>query len=294
MMHQTRENQFRKRLTLATAACIIMLGCIVVAPVADSGSGCPPAPYGQTSKAEPKAASIGTRGIEEIQTLIRELESQAEVQRDQLQKTETSLRRARAILADLERLQQPQDAFSPERSSKHPFNPNDPMQGETLSQQSLAEKTPWSWPVETATPEACARHFGAGYDVELKSRDVPSMPPMVEVRRDGKTIVSWRAHIASVFLRRADTLYYAEFSPYSSGCSIVAYHLNHGERWKTPLWGIGPLGNSMYTNRVNMKLDGNHLIVFGDESAGRYIQLVDVRTGRIVGRRGGAGQRLLR
>ena len=90
----------------------------------------------------------------------------------------------------------------------------------------------------------------------------------------------------------ADTFYYAEFSPYASGCSIVAYHLDHGERWKTPLWGIGPLGNSMYTNRVNMKLDGNHLIVYGDESAGRYIQLLDIRTGRIVGRRRGADLKL--
>jgi hypothetical protein len=291
-MHRSSATQIRKRFIPPAAACSIVLGCILVAAAANSGAGRASAPYGQTSKSEPKAASNQTSGTEETRTLIRELESQAEVQRDQLQKTETSLRRARAILTDLERAQQPRNAISPARSSKHTFNPNDPMQGETLSQQALAEKTPWSWPVETATPEACARHFGGGYDVEIKSPDVPSLPPMVEVRKDGKTIVSWRAHIASVFLRGTDTLYYAEFSPYYSGCSIVAYHLDHGERWKTPLWGIGPLGNSMYTNRVNMKLDGNNLIVYGDESAGRYIQLLDIRTGRIVGRRRGADLKL--
>ena len=118
---------------------------------------------------------------------------------------------------------------------------------------------------------------------------MPSLPPMIEVRKDGKTHrVLAVAYGVGLRPRRRIRSTYAEFSPYSTGCSIVAYHLKQGERWKTPLWGIGPLGSSMYANRVNMKLDGNHLIVYGDESAGRYIQLLDIRTGRIVGRRGGA------
>lgn len=182
-MHQSSVTQIRKSFVPAAAACFLVLGCILFAAAANSGSGRAPAPYGQTSKSEPKAASNQTSGTEETRTLLRELESQAEVQRDQLQKTEISLRRARAILTELERVQQPQDAISPARSSKHTFNPNDPMQGETLSQQALAEKTPWAWPVETATPEACARHFGGGYDVEFKSPDVPSLPPTVEVQK---------------------------------------------------------------------------------------------------------------
>jgi hypothetical protein len=64
-----------------------------------------------------------------------------------------------------------------------------------------------------------------------------------------------------------------------------------------PRPGKAPIGRSPQTSPLGggiIKLDGNHLIVYGDESAGRYVQLLDVRTGRIVGRRGGAGQRLLR
>ncbi len=294
-MHHPAANRSRKWFTLRTSACFSVLVGILISASTGSGQGERLAAHGQTPTAPPGAPSAGgTSSLDEMRALVRELETQAQGQLDQLEKTRSSLRRARAILTDLERVQQPPEARSPDRSSKHTRNPNDPMQRETLSQQALADKTPWSWPLETGTPEACARHFGGGYDVETKVPDVPSLPPMVEVRKDGNTIVSWRAQIASVFLRGADTLYYAEFSPYSSGCSVVAYDLNRGERWKTPLWGIGPLGNSMYANRVNMKLEGNHLIVYGDESAGRYIQLIDVRTGRIVGRRGGAGQRLLR
>ena len=161
------------------------------------------------------------------------------------------------------------------------------MSDETLSKQALAEKTPWAWPLETATPKACTLQFGGLYEVEITEAKDATSAPLIQIRKDGREIVAWRAHAASVFVRGGDVLYYADFSPHSSGCSIVAYHLRHGELWKTPLWGIGPLGQSMYANRVNVKLDGNHLVVYGDKSAGQYIELVDVRTGRIVGKRSG-------
>jgi hypothetical protein len=198
------------------------------------------------------------------------------------------------ILNELERSQAAPEAIRNQPSSNRTIDPTDPMQNETLSRQALAEKIEWSWPDETATPQACARQFGGGYEVEVAEPKEPASPPMIHIRKEGSDIVAWRAHSGSVFIRGGDMLFYADYNPHSSGCRIVAYHLEQGELWKTPLWGIGPKGHSMYLNRVNMKLDGNHLIVYGDESAGRYIQLVDVRTGRIVGRRGGATQRLPR
>ena len=204
------------------------------------------------------------------------------------------MQRAREILGDLEKSHVAPESTGHQPLAKRPFNPNDPMQGETLSRQALAEKTEWSWPVETATPQGCARQFGGGYEVEITEPKEPSVPAMIQIRKDGRDIVEWRAHSASVFVRRGDVLFYAAFSPHSSGCSIVAHHLQQGELWKTPLWGISLLGQSMYTNRVNMKLDGNNLIVYGDESAGRYIELVDVLTGRVVGKRGGPGERFAR
>jgi hypothetical protein len=246
----------------------------------------------QRSDAISPASSGSTSDVEGVRRLIGELEAQTEAQRTLIARTEASLRRARALLADLERSHAVSTVIGDRSSSKPGVDPSDPMRDEVLSKQALAEKTAWAWPSETSTPEACARQFGGGYEAAITKPNGPSSPPMIHVRKDGKDVMAWHAHLASVFIRGGDMLYYAEFSPYASGCSIVAYHLKQGERWKTPLWGIGPKGNSMYTNRVNMKLDGNHLIVYGDESAGRYIELVDVRTGRIVGRRGGAGQRL--
>jgi hypothetical protein len=270
------------------------VACVLVVSTTHSGSADGVIANGQTSKEVSKEPGGVTSAIDELRSLIGELQAEVEGLRSQTQKAEESLRRARAILSDLERRASVPVAPLDPRSTERGFNPNDPMQDEMLSKQALAERTPWSWPAETATPELCAGQFGGGYDVEIAAPKDPSSPPMIQVRKEGKDVAGWRAHSGSVFVRGGDMLYYADFSPYSAGCSIVAYHLKQGERWKTPLWGLGAMGQSMYANHVNMKLDGNHLIVYSDESAGRTIQLVDVRTGRIVGRRGGAGQRLLR
>ena len=81
-------------------------------------------------------------------------------------------------------------------------------------------------------------------------------------------------------------LYYADFHPNASGCAIVAYNLKRREElWKTPLLGMGSVSHSMYTNRVNLNVDRDHLIVYGDEAAGRYIELLNAATGRTVAHR---------
>ncbi len=282
----TSSRRWRERLGRMGAFSWAILGVVLMAAVT-RGVWDEQRTYGQTPKTKSEQPAA-TGAIGEIRALIGELEAQANGQRGQLEKTEASLARARSILGDLERSHAETETPRNAPVSKQRFNPNDPMRDETLSRQALAEKTAWAWPAETATPEACVRQFGAGYEVEISEAKDASSTPMIQIRKDGRDIVAWPAHMASVFLRAGDVLYYAEFSPHSSGCSIVAYHLRHGETWKTPLFGLGPLGQSMYTNRVNMKLDGNHLIVYGDESAGQYIELVDVLTGRIVGKRSGA------
>jgi hypothetical protein len=230
--------------------------------------------------------------IEEVRGLVRDLEAQAEVQRSQMQKTEAGLRRARAILDELERGRSVSNENRDRPASPLVRDPSGVLREKDLPEQSLAERTPWSWPAVTATPEACARGFGGGYEVEIVEPKEATMDPTIRVRKDGEEIVAWRAHRSSVFVRGGDLLYYADFSPHATGCRIVAYHLKaREESWKTPLLGIGPVSHSMYGNRVNLKLEGDHLIVYGDEAAGRYIEVLDRFTGRTVGHRGRRGER---
>jgi hypothetical protein len=242
------------------------------------------------SESEVANKSVAPTTIEEIRRLVRELEASIEGQRDQLKRTETSLRRVKVLLDDLERVRLGSSDNQDRPPVRRSPDPSSALPEKNLPEQELAERTPWSWPSETATAEACARGFGSGYEVEIEPKE--TFYKTIHIRKNGEDVVTWPGHFASVFIRGGDTLYYADFSPNAHGCSIVAYQLNsRRESWKTPLIGIGFLGgHSMYTNRVNMKLKGNRLIVYGDEAGGRYIEILDVMTGRTLGQRGGRGQ----
>jgi hypothetical protein len=53
--------------------------------------------------------------------------------------------------------------------------------------------------------------------------------------------------------------------------------------WKTNLKGLGGIIHFQYHNAVNLDLDGQAVRVRGKESAGRYIEYVDRKTGKTVG-----------
>jgi hypothetical protein len=277
----------RSKLTVWTmVAGFLALVCISIVSLAQFGFLLGRAAHAQGKNEIAKPAAGSTTPIEKTRALIRELEAQIVDLRGQVQKLEVTLGRARTILADLDRSREVSGGIADPPPSVPGLDPSWEQRERYLSEQSIAEKTPWLWPAETATPEACARGFGDGYEVEIVQPKEPSLSPTIRVRKNGEDIVAWRAHSASVFVRRGDMLYYADFSPSASGCRIVGYHLQAREEiWKTPLLGVGRLAHSMYHNRVNMKLDNRHLIIYGDEAASRYIELLDPFTGRIVGHR---------
>ena len=104
--------------------------------------------------------------------------------------------------------------------------------------------------------------------------------------RAGKPIYSWEGHEHSVFVVARDVLYYADFIPRRHGCAVIAYDLKSEKLlWKTDLWGIEVDGHSKYLNLINLEIADRHLIVYGNESFGRYIELLDLKTGKTVGNR---------
>jgi outer membrane protein assembly factor BamB len=71
-------------------------------------------------------------------------------------------------------------------------------------------------------------------------------------------------------------IYAALHSGASTGCTVVALDaLNGAIVWQTRLIGLGSVGHSKYTNRVQIRLGADHLTVYGDESAGRYTEILD-------------------
>jgi hypothetical protein len=107
----------------------------------------------------------------------------------------------------------------------------------------------------------------------------------VEVAAGDAVRYSWEERDGFVFIGRKDVLYRADYSSNSSGCSVVAFDLKAGkELWKAELKGLGPIRHWKYCNRVLMeRVDDTVFAVYGQESAGRYVELVEFKTGRTVG-----------
>jgi len=101
--------------------------------------------------------------------------------------------------------------------------------------------------------------------------------------QDGKEVYSFKAHKGTVFSRRGDILYIAEFIPATTGCSVVAYDFKaKKELWKSRLQGSKPLSHSVYHNAVTIENDGKALIIRGNESLQRYVEYVDMETGKTL------------
>lgn len=101
----------------------------------------------------------------------------------------------------------------------------------------------------------------------------------------GQVLYSWQEHGHGVAIVRDGLLYRADYEQMATGCAIRAIDLKAGqELWKATLKGLGPIAHSKYHNRVWMeRLGDSVLAVYGRESAGRYVELVDFKTGRTVG-----------
>jgi hypothetical protein len=79
-----------------------------------------------------------------------------------------------------------------------------------------------------------------------------------------------------------DTLYLVYYSAISSGATVHALDFETGtERWATPVHGLGPIGHSKYANHVVVRMIQGLLVVFGNEAAGRYIEVFDPVSGKM-------------
>ena len=115
----------------------------------------------------------------------------------------------------------------------------------------------------------------------------------VEVRRlDAAGRTRWRqsygptpADSAALFLH-GDTLYAALYSDAATGGQVVALDVDSGaQRWAAHLQAMGPLHHSKYRNQIQLRLLDGRLAVFGDEAAGRYVEVLDPSRGRRLAHR---------
>jgi hypothetical protein len=156
--------------------------------------------------------------------------------------------------------------------------------GKAARYQKLADGLPWKEPA--AKPSHSLEEQLPGFMINYTQvRGVNIRTDTIRIIRAGKQLSAWEDRGAGAYLARHDVLYRADYGPISSGCAIIAFDLKAGkDLWKSSLKGLGPIKHSKYHNRVWMDPVADGVLgVYGHESAGRYVELVDFKTGRTVG-----------
>lgn len=147
--------------------------------------------------------------------------------------------------------------------------------------QKWADDAAWKPPAEDLG--YCLANEARAYDVTRKkeSRGVLT----IRVSDGDAELYSFGAHTGTMFFERNGVLYHTEYSRGVNGCVMVAFDLRAKKQlWKTHLKGIGEVQHSAYTNEVRMNpyLEGV-LVVYGNESFGKYVEVLDIETGKTVG-----------
>ncbi|HYT87953.1 MAG TPA: hypothetical protein VEL76_04480 [Gemmataceae bacterium] len=173
-----------------------------------------------------------------------------------------------------------------------------------INYQAVAERLPWRWSDREASLTWSVTHHLTADEFRGPTQGVGFwfVIPL-------KAGPPFQGHSETVFTRWGDRLYLADFSPIATGCRVVAVNFKTGGRlwqnklkglgpighalsegcaaasgnWQNKLKGLGPIGHSKYRNRINITTDGKIITVWGNEAAGRYVELLDKQTGRTVG-----------
>lgn len=258
-------HDFRVRVLVATATLNVLVGLPTAATQAANQAVETP------RDAEPNPSS----SVEDLRRLSSDLEASVASQKEQLRRTEESLARVKSLLAARQPSGQAIAQFS---------RAEDERRHAALPAQRGVDEMEWEWSDAQADAEYSARQLKE--ETKVEAVPVPGEPRAraLHLVRDGREVFSWQGHSHTVFVLAGHVLYWADFQPSGNGCELVAYDLGaRMQLWRTRLWGIGQRQHSQYRNLINLRLGGEYLTVYGNESGGRYIELVDPKSGRTVG-----------
>ncbi len=153
---------------------------------------------------------------------------------------------------------------------------------------------PWEWSGDAEQtrfyegPVTLSGPDGASF-VYTHTED-PDRDTLQRLGPGGKVL--WTAQLDPEFVGNvallliSDTLYVARYCTISSGARLLAFGADNGkQRWSTWLQAMGPVAHSEYFNEVQLREQHGHVVVYGNESQGRYVEVVDPATGRTLSNR---------
>jgi hypothetical protein len=123
------------------------------------------------------------------------------------------------------------------------------------------------------------------FSVERRRRDAaPGVVSAGEARLRWSFVVEDAPFVGDGALVAAgDTVVVALYSRIASGCRLVGLDIKTGaKRWEVVLEGLGPVSHSKYRNDVQVSVINGQVVVYGWESSGRYIEIVDPKSGRTL------------
>jgi len=142
---------------------------------------------------------------------------------------------------------------------------------------------PWQWNDDdaggfAATPD---RHFRWALSDDGRAAEIRCTDAAGKIRWV-KAIDAATTDSAALAVYE-DKLFAALYWHGATGCRVLALAIDTGaQHWETTLTGLGSMGHSRYINRVQLNVSGDRLVVFGNESAGKYIEVLDPSSGRQV------------
>jgi hypothetical protein len=152
--------------------------------------------------------------------------------------------------------------------------------------QKAADEAKWDWPAGGPSLVESVLRAPNDYTIELVRPKSTFGKLTIRLLDGDKVRHTLEAHGGTTFVLSEGVFYYTDYHPSATGCSVVAYDLKAGkELWKTSLKGLGPIAHFQYLNEAVLDLDGGALRVRGAESAGKYLEYVDLKTGKTVGHR---------
>ncbi|MEM7233214.1 MAG: hypothetical protein AAF517_13645 [Planctomycetota bacterium] len=157
----------------------------------------------------------------------------------------------------------------------------------------LLQDTPWVWENQSAK-----QYFAKLAPVTVRHTVKDSMEWEIELSYGSRPKIQLKGHERSALIVTRDgrRLIFADYRVMVNGCTLASYDLFTGKKlWSTALRGVGRVGHSRWRNAVQLRQDHrNFVTVFGDESTGRYVEIVDLRTGETAAHRNEPKPRLQR
>jgi hypothetical protein len=150
--------------------------------------------------------------------------------------------------------------------------------------QAMAEATAWRFDPHEATIAACIDRIGVGaYRVRLAESAAGSAPRCIAYAPGGDRF-SWLGGTDGVARIVGDRIYVALPNTGTQGAVVFAVDLRTTTLlWTRPLSCLPEVSHSKYANQLNLEADERAVTIFGRESSGRYVAILDAASGWVGG-----------